>query len=232
MRFVLIRHGQSTNNLLWAQTRATEGRLPDTPLTDLGHEQARRLADALAGGVLPWKLTHLYTSLMTRAVQTAAPIAEALDLPLHTRVDGFEVGGPFDEDAGGNRTHHPGANRSALLEVSPRLQLADDIAEEGWWKGPYETADAVPARAKKLVAEMREAHGPDDVVGLVTHGFFTQFLLLELLAVESSSVWFTIHNTAVSVVADTVGEDSGYTYDVVAELIGWTGHLTADQLSE
>ena len=81
MRLVLIRHGQSGNNVIWEQTGSSVGRHPDTPLTDRGHDQARRLAAAIADGALPWRIDAIYTSLMTRAVQTAAPIANALDLP-------------------------------------------------------------------------------------------------------------------------------------------------------
>ena len=33
---------------------------------------------------------------MARAVQTAAPLADALDLPLTLSRDLFEVGGPYD----------------------------------------------------------------------------------------------------------------------------------------
>ena len=44
MRFVLIRHGQSSNNALWAETGNEIGREVDTRLTDLGEAQAAALA--------------------------------------------------------------------------------------------------------------------------------------------------------------------------------------------
>ena len=74
MRFVVIRHGQSTNNLLWETTGSEAGRHPDTPLTDTGHQQAALLAERIKG-VLPWRIDAIYTSLMARAVQTGAPVA-------------------------------------------------------------------------------------------------------------------------------------------------------------
>ena len=51
MRFVVIRHGQSTNNLLWETTGSESGRHPDTPLTETGHRQAE-----LTAGLLPEKV--------------------------------------------------------------------------------------------------------------------------------------------------------------------------------
>ncbi len=110
MRFVVIRHGQSTNNLLWETTGSELGRHPDTPLTETGHRQAELLAERLSA-VLPWRVDAIYCSLMTRAVQTAAPIAAALGLPLIGRTDMFEVGGLFDLDlANGDRFPYPGAS--------------------------------------------------------------------------------------------------------------------------
>lgn len=53
MRFVVIRHGQSSNNLLYEQTGGSDGRHHDAPLTELGHLQATRLAAAARADVLP-----------------------------------------------------------------------------------------------------------------------------------------------------------------------------------
>ena len=44
MRFVLIRHGQSTNNALWAETGDDTDREVDARLTALGEAQAAALA--------------------------------------------------------------------------------------------------------------------------------------------------------------------------------------------
>ena len=48
MQLYFIRHGQSENNALWDRAGPREERCPDPELTDLGHEQARRLARFLA----------------------------------------------------------------------------------------------------------------------------------------------------------------------------------------
>ena len=73
-RLYLIRHGQSAGN--------AEGRFGGhgpTPLSDLGREQAEKTAKLLAKeGV-----DVIYSSDLLRAVQTAEPLAQLLDLPIH-----------------------------------------------------------------------------------------------------------------------------------------------------
>ncbi len=72
MHLLLIRHGQSYVNLVdWDQGYI------DTGLTDLGRQQAGRVAAWLAARV---QATALYTSTMARARETAAIVARALDL--------------------------------------------------------------------------------------------------------------------------------------------------------
>lgn len=73
-RLYLIRHGQSAGN--------AEGRFGGhgpTPLSDLGREQAEKTARTLARE----GIDVIYTSDLTRAVQTAEPLAKLLDIPIH-----------------------------------------------------------------------------------------------------------------------------------------------------
>jgi glucosyl-3-phosphoglycerate phosphatase len=74
---ILLRHGQSEFNLHLAQTGRDPG-IPDAPLTPLGHAQAERAAEALAGE----RISRILCSPYTRALQTAAPIARRLGLPV------------------------------------------------------------------------------------------------------------------------------------------------------
>jgi probable phosphoglycerate mutase len=68
----LVRHGQSE----WNAEGRLQGQTPHVPLTALGHAQAEAAAEALRGS----GAGAVYTSDLTRAVQTAAPIARALDV--------------------------------------------------------------------------------------------------------------------------------------------------------
>ncbi len=73
-RLYLIRHGQSAGN--------AEGRFGGhgpTPLSDLGRRQAEMTAKALARE----GISAIYSSDLTRAVETAEPLARLLDLPIH-----------------------------------------------------------------------------------------------------------------------------------------------------
>lgn len=72
-KLYLVRHGQSAGN--------AEGRFGGhgpTPLSELGFQQAKMTAQALARE----KIDAIYTSDLLRAVQTAEPLAKLLDLPI------------------------------------------------------------------------------------------------------------------------------------------------------
>lgn len=201
MEIVLIRHGQSGNNMIWEQTGGTIGRHPDSPLTDLGQEQAAALARWLATD--PWapRISDLHTSLMHRAVQTAAPVAEVLDLPLLGHPELFEVGGPYLEDEEtGARSWHPGTPPQVLRDLSTRLQHPASEGADSWWSGPYEELESAPARARRVVEGFLgpDPSGDSRCVALVTHGYFSQFLIRELLGIGEMSGWIRIDNTAVS----------------------------------
>ena len=74
-RLYLIRHGQSAGN--------AEGRFGGhgpTPLSELGQQQAEKTARVLAKE----GISAIYSSDLTRAVQTAEPLARLLNLPIHT----------------------------------------------------------------------------------------------------------------------------------------------------
>jgi probable phosphoglycerate mutase len=66
-RLLLVRHGQTTSNL----NMVLDSRPPGPPLTDLGRNQARELAGALADE----PVVAVHASTAVRAQQTAAPLA-------------------------------------------------------------------------------------------------------------------------------------------------------------
>jgi broad specificity phosphatase PhoE len=69
----LLRHGEVEN-----PTKVLYGRLPGFGLSATGHEMARAAAEALRGR----DITHLVSSPLQRAQETAAPVAEVLGLPV------------------------------------------------------------------------------------------------------------------------------------------------------
>ncbi|PRY52112.1 broad specificity phosphatase PhoE [Geodermatophilus tzadiensis] len=83
----LLRHGEVHN-----PQGVLYGRLPGYRLSEAGEEMARTAAEWLAGrGV-----THLVSSPLERARQTAAPLAERLDLPVAVDDRLIEAGNAFE----------------------------------------------------------------------------------------------------------------------------------------
>ncbi|MFT3873746.1 MAG: histidine phosphatase family protein [Nocardioides sp.] len=227
MEVVLIRHGQSGNNLIWEQTGGIAGRDPDSPLTDLGLAQADALARWFARDASAPRVTELHTSLMHRAVQTAAPLAETLDLPLLGHPEIFEVGGPYEEDEEtGARSWHPGTPMSALRALTSRLQHDPVDGGEVWWPGPFEENAVAAERGRRVVESLIQPGATEDprVIALVTHGFFTQFLIRALLGIGDMTGWIQIDNTAIS--RFEIGR-----HGVVATALNGVSHLRPDQIS-
>lgn len=139
---ILLRHGQSEFNLHFTATRRDPG-IEDPRLTPLGHEQAERAAEALAAGTEAGEVRRIVASPYTRALQTAAPLARRLGLPV-TIVPLVRERFAFACDVG-----------------SPATRLAADWpghdfagVEERWWPAEEEPAEAVSARARAFRGEM------------------------------------------------------------------------------
>jgi 2,3-bisphosphoglycerate-dependent phosphoglycerate mutase len=212
MQLYFIRHAQSENNKLYEETGSWDGRNADPELTDLGHQQAQRLAEHLVctnGESHPrdflnrrgFGLTHLYTSLMVRAITTGSYIAAALNLPLVAWEDLHEIGGIFVFDPEtGEHVGQPGKTRSDLATRFPQLALAQAVGDDGWWNRPHEPTDQQAQRAKRVVRGLLERHGgTDDRVAVVSHGGFYNFILAELLGTRAEEgFWFGINNTGVT----------------------------------
>lgn len=221
MRLYLIRHCESENNALWKRTGSSEGRSDDPLLTEKGEHQARVLAEYLASAARPsaepfaggplrggLTLTHLYSSLMRRAIQTGLPIARALDLPLVAWTELHERGGIYLTDPQtGKEQGLPGPGRSFFEGTYPDLVLPEALDEGGWWKRPYEDRQMALARAAGVLEQLLARHGEsDDHVGFITHGGFTQSILQALFGFcENGSniaggrfVWIKINNGAIT----------------------------------
>jgi len=216
MYLYFIRHAQSENNHLWDSTGSSKGRSDDPRLTEVGVQQAEILAAHLrhAAGAGPaptrnvqaiddFRLTHIYCSLMTRAVATATAVAKALHMPLTARDDLFETGGIYLEDESTGELHgRPGGTRSYYQKHFPECQLPDTVTEAGWWNRPYEPANECMPRAKRLLQDLLARHGDsDDRVALVSHGSFFNFLLaaaVNLPDPATSPTWFLLNNASLT----------------------------------
>lgn len=116
---ILIRHGQSEFNAVFERTRQDPG-IADPKLTAHGREQVRRAAAQIQYEGHP--IRRLITSPYTRALETAAILAEALGLPV-------EVEPIVHEHA--SWTCDIGTPISTLAERWPALDFSH--MEEIWW---------------------------------------------------------------------------------------------------
>jgi 2,3-bisphosphoglycerate-dependent phosphoglycerate mutase len=220
MEFYFIRHGQSVNNAGWGDPNYKES--PDPTLTEVGKEQARLLAEFLKKNQTitdskEWNfqnrygfgLTHIYTSLMERAAFTAAPIAQALDIPLIAWKEIHEEGGIFSRGDKTNIQGLPGKPRSFFTENFQMLTLPDDLDETGWWNRPFEAEEGRQPRADQVFAELLARHRdqegqPEQRVALVSHGGFFMRLLSAILqlpwrqASHGLKSWFLLNNCSIS----------------------------------
>ncbi|MCI1748788.1 MAG: histidine phosphatase family protein [Acidipropionibacterium sp.] len=149
---VLVRHGQST----WNLEHRLQGQRMDVPLSPLGRQQAGAAARTVAALVNPG--TRVFSSDQDRALQTAAPIAEALGSTIHPDPRLRE------QDLG-------------RMEGLTPDQLAPETAPDGAdiadvrWGGGESLAD-VAERSRSFLADLavsEHGHSPGQAV-IVGHG--------------------------------------------------------------
>lgn len=222
MHLYLLRHAQSESNARWEANPDDPFHYPDPGLTEVGHQQAAAAAAALAkirgaaeSGYIhdTWNykgfgITHIYSSLMRRAVTTANYVADQLDMPILGRTDLHEWGGLYEKDEEtGERFGIPGSDRSFFESTFPRVQLPEDFNENGWWSRPYETPEMVPLRARSVLTWLTKKHrDTDDSVLLVSHGGFINHLVSTIINLSpeqtqenlNRNLWLVMNNTGLT----------------------------------
>jgi broad specificity phosphatase PhoE len=135
---ILLRHGQSEFNLHFGASRRDPG-VVDAPLTELGHVQAAEAAEHLRDQ----GIRRIIASPYTRALQTAAPIAAALGVPVFVNPIVRERY-KFACDIGTPRTK--------LERAWPRHDFS--TIDEVWWPPIEEPEEFIMDRARLFRAEM------------------------------------------------------------------------------
>jgi broad specificity phosphatase PhoE len=156
---ILLRHGQSEFNLHFTATRRDPG-IADPKLTELGQQQAEAAAEALAAGEAG-RIGRILCSPYTRALQTAAPLARRLNLPVIVTPTVRERYA-FSCDIGSPCT--------ALGLAWPHLDFSH--LEEVWWPPVEEPDDQIEARAALFRGEMAALPDWQDTVVVSLWGFF------------------------------------------------------------
>ena len=146
---ILVRHGESE----WNRAGRIQGQV-NSPLTDLGINQAKAIRDYLSGILLNQEL-EIYTSPLDRALQTAEIIAQGIDHPsskiiIEERLNDFnlgEISGTFGWDKVAEifpeqaqlrlqdpmRFHPSGGESGAEFEARLR-SLLEDLMDDGTLK--------------------------------------------------------------------------------------------------
>lgn len=140
---ILVRHGQSEFNVVYAETRRDPG-LEDPHLTDLGRRQIEAAGLFLRDSEHRKGLTRIVASPYTRTLQSATLLAEALDLPILVDAD-IREHVHFSCDIG--------SPRPVLEQAWPHLDFG--TLPDTWWPGPEDEA-TVDRRAMAYRARMAE----------------------------------------------------------------------------
>jgi 2,3-bisphosphoglycerate-dependent phosphoglycerate mutase len=221
MELYFIRHGQSINNLNWNNPEYIEH--PDPFLTEMGLEQADYLAKYLKEkqhitNEKAWNiqnqygygLTHIYTSLMERAVATASPAVRAMNnVPFSAWTEIHEEGGIYGREEKNKFNGLAGKPRSFFEKNYPELTLPNQYNESGWWNRPFEDEDERQSRADKVLSELIARHGdsenqPEQRIAFVSHGGFFVRLISAMLKLpwrqgaDGMKSWFVQNNCSIS----------------------------------
>lgn len=166
MKLLLVRHAQSTANVLKILNTA----MPGPPLTELGREQA----EALAVYLCDEPVVAVYSSIATRAQETAAPLARVRGLDVQVIEGVHEVQVGELEDRGDQEG----------IEAYARVFFPWTLGELDARMPGGESGREICERYLGAVAQMRAKHEqehPDGAVVLVSHGGVMR-LCAELLA--------------------------------------------------
>jgi probable phosphoglycerate mutase len=188
-RLLFVRHGESVANAM----RSLDCEVPGPGLTELGRSQAEALADALAGE----DVSAVWASTMTRAQETAAPLAARLGLEVQIHPD-------LRESHVGDL--HPRSDDSAIWHWNTLYArwLADadlDARRPGGESAAEVIRRYVPA-VRQVVADL--ADGGTAVI--VTHGAAVRLVLAGLCPEVSPVYALENHLDNTDVVEVEVGD--------------------------
>ena len=163
-RVLLVRHGETEHNAggVW------QGQL-DTPLSDLGVEQARAAGRAIAAN----RPSRVISSDLARAAVTAKHVAEAADVPLTLDPRWREIHvGQWQ----GLHTSEVRARYADLLAEMDRADIRRGVDGE--------TLAEVGSRAGESLREVLDGLGDDECVVVVAHGVSSRAAIADLLGLD------------------------------------------------
>ena len=161
-RLLLVRHGQSEDNVHGRLAGVTDSRL-----TPLGIEQAGRMARFVTN---TYRVSTLYASPLTRTRQTAEFVAELAGVPIGLREDLREL-------------HFGDAEGLTLPEVAARFpnewQRSQDEDDLDFCFPGGEPRRTFHDRIRRALGDLIRSH-PGQTVAVVSHGGVLSSLLADL----------------------------------------------------
>lgn len=160
----MLRHGET----LWNREGKMQGQA-DVELSEHGREQARSAADELA----QYAFDAVWSSPLSRALETARTVASAQGLDVHVDARLGEI----------NMGSWAGKTWAEVTKAHPewveRLRAGEDFrrSESG------ETAEEMARRGLLALHDIAAQH-PDQTVLVATHGFFTRVTVASLLGLS------------------------------------------------
>ena len=197
---IIIRHGETE----WNKTGRFQGH-SDVPLSAEGRTQA----EALGKNLIVDHVDAIYASDLTRAMETAAPLAARFGLPVISDPQLRELN--FGAWEGRNFNDVNAENPNAMKNFYTDPEQAD-IPE----------SELFPEFQRRVAGRVREivAHERGKRVVIVSHGASIRILLADLLSMPIRSIWHLSQlNTAVNKIRF---EDDGF---AVVTLMNDTSHL-------
>jgi len=179
MKFRIVRHAESTGN---AQGR-WQGR-NDTLLTELGREQAARLRERFtAEGYQP---SHIYSSPLSRTLETAQIASGAWDIPI------VQIDDLMETDIG----VFTGKTWQEIEEQMPDLAREFAVNRSVELIDGAETYAQRSARAQRVIDLVTGEHSDDDSVLVFSHGGIINHIFAQLVGTDR--MWgLGVLNTAV-----------------------------------
>lgn len=185
----LIRHGDA----LPAAEDVREGGYDEQALSDLGRRQAAALAEYLR--MVP--LAAVYSSPISRAWQTAAPLAKVQGMTVALEDGLREVSlGPVTADL-----LMPGSSEERAAMLKERLrEIVRVAAHTGKWESipGSEPSDALRNRITRTVDTLAERHAGERIA-VVSHAGAINAYVASVLGIEAD-YFFPAANTSISVV--------------------------------
>ena len=186
-KLILIRHGETNHN----KKKICQGCL-DIPLNSFGKSQAKRLANTLK----PEQIDLIYSSDLSRTVQTAQPLAQQKNIPLIKTTLLRER----------NMGVLQGLSWSQIKKTHKKtLKKLDDKSDVSWKMKNGESWNNVVTRIKEFLQLLSNKH-PNKSIAVVTHGG-SKRAILQTLGFKDLSTNTYIANTDLTIIEKTANNE-------------------------